>query len=62
MRAALGNFNDVTNASLVVLVVNAEFCSTLDIFTVFWMPDLEVDGNFDAFGTTIAHYYTGFSF
>jgi hypothetical protein len=62
MRAALGNFNNITNAGLVVLIVNAKFRSTFDIFTVFWMPDLKVDGNFDAFGTTVAHYHAGYSF
>jgi hypothetical protein len=62
IRAALRNFNNITYTSLLVLVVDTKFCSAFYIFSVSWMPDLEVNGNFDAFGTTIAHYNAGYRF
>jgi hypothetical protein len=58
----LRNFNDIANTGLFVLVVNTEFGPTPYILAVFWMLDLKVNGNFDAFGTTVAHYDTGYSF
>jgi uncharacterized membrane protein YGL010W len=59
MRTTLCNFNDVTDTRLIPLVVDAEFRSTLYVFTVLWMFDLVVNGNFDAFVTTIAYYNAG---
>jgi len=59
---ALSNFNRVADASLAVLVMNTKFSSTPYVFIVLRMPDLEVDGNFDALVAAIADYNTGHSF
>jgi hypothetical protein len=58
VRSALSDFNCVTDAGLVVLIVNAKLGSTLYVFIVFWMPDFEVDGNFDALVAAVAYYNT----
>jgi hypothetical protein len=56
---AFSNFDYVTRASLVALIVNSEFCPAPDVLAVFRMLDLEVNGNLDTFVTTVAYYQAG---
>jgi len=59
---ALGNFNNVTDRGLIELIVDAERCSAFYVFAIPWMPDLEINGNFDALVAAVAYYHGSCSF
>jgi hypothetical protein len=62
VRPAFGNFNDVADASLIMLIVDADFCSAFYVLAVFRMLDLEVNDNLNALIATVAYHRTRQSF
>jgi len=62
VRATLRNFNKVTKTSLIVFIMYTKFGSTLYVLAVLWMLNLKVNGNFNAFITTVAYHHTSYSF
>jgi hypothetical protein len=62
VRLTLRNLDNITYTCLIMFIMNAEFGSALDVFAVFWMFDLAVNGNPDAFVAALAYYQTAFGF
>jgi len=60
--SAFSNLNDITQASLIMFVMNTEFRPTLYIFAIFRVLHFEVNSNFDAFVTAMAYHHSGHSF
>jgi hypothetical protein len=62
IRPAFGDLDAVTEAGLIVLIVDAQFRSALQVFSVHRMPDPEVNGNFNAFATAVTYHHADYSF
>jgi hypothetical protein len=62
VRPAFGNFNYIARTSLIMLIMNTDFCPAPDEFTVFRMPNLKINGNLDALVTTFACHQAGHYF